>query len=328
MITKIKALGLSSGGLDSILSAIVLKNQGIEVTSIAFETPFFSSDNAVAASKKYNIPIIIEDITEEYLPMLKNPKGGYGKNMNPCKDCHTLMFEIAGRRMIKNGYNFLFSGEVLGQRPMSQTKPSIFYINKNTKFGKYILRPLSAKKLPITEMEKNGIVKRNMLYGFYGRGRKEQIKLANKFNVTNYPAPGGGCFLTDVNFCKKLKDLFENSEEYTKTDLHLLKFGRHFRVDKKSKIILGRNEKDNINIEKLFDAKSHIKITLLDYNGPVVLLNNYASKSSIKLAAKACAYYFKKAKEDKVAILIEKENLKETMWVKRYQKKEFLLNAF
>ncbi len=305
---KIKALGLNSGGLDSILSALILKKQGIEIMSISFETPFFNADKAIASSKKYNIPIIVEDITEKYLPMLKNPKGGYGKNMNPCKDCHTLMFEMAGKKMVEMGFDFLFSGEVLGQRPMSQTKPSIFYINKNTKFGRHILRPLSAKKLPITEMERDGLVKREMLYDINGKSRKRQIQLAKELNVTNYPAPGGGCLLTDKNFSRRLKDLFKYSADYSKEDLHLLKFGRHFRINERSKLIIGRDEKDNMNIESFFNEKKHILIKLKDYNGPLAILNKESLEDGIKFSVDACFSYFKKAKSSSTLATILIDN--------------------
>ena len=151
---KVRALGLCSGGLDSILSALVLHRHNVEVEWITFETPFFSSEKAVKASKKTGIPLTVKKITEEYLTMLKNPHCGYGRNMNPCMDCHSLMFRIAGGIMKEREFDFLFSGEVLGQRPMSQTLSSLRYVEKHSGYEGYIVRPLSAKKLPVTIPEK------------------------------------------------------------------------------------------------------------------------------------------------------------------------------
>ncbi|MEZ4549502.1 MAG: hypothetical protein R2874_03230 [Desulfobacterales bacterium] len=204
---KVKALGLCSGGLDSILAALVLREQGIDVIWVAFETPFFTAEKARKASVNNDIPLIVKNITDRYVPMLKHPKCGYGKNMNPCMDCHALMFQIAGEMMAETGADFLFSGEVRGQRPMSQNKNSLRYVEKNSGFDGYILRPLSAKVLPETPMEKQGLVDRERLYGFSGRSRIPQMELAKKLGVTEYPAPAGGCLLTDVGYAKRLRDL-------------------------------------------------------------------------------------------------------------------------
>jgi len=193
---KVKALGLCSGGLDSLLAGLVLKKQGIDVEWINFETPFFSAEKARNAAKSANIPLTVLDITTSYLEMLKHPSCGYGKNMNPCLDCHAFMFKIAGMRMQDKGFDFMFSGEVLGQRPMSQTRPSLRYVEKTSGFDGYILRPLSAKLLSETVPERQGKVNRSLLFGFSGRSRKPQIELANQYGVTQYPAPAGGCLLT------------------------------------------------------------------------------------------------------------------------------------
>ena len=166
---KIRGLGLCSGGLDSILSAMLLQDQGIEITWISFETPFFSSESAKKASMQTNIPLITLDITKEYMEMMKNPKAGFGKNMNPCMDCHTLMFSMAGKILEEKKFNFLFSGEVLGQRPKSQNRNSLRYVEKNSGYQGLILRPLSAKLLPETIVEQNGMVDRTKLLNISGR---------------------------------------------------------------------------------------------------------------------------------------------------------------
>jgi tRNA-uridine 2-sulfurtransferase len=174
-LKKAKGLGLCSGGLDSMLAALVLREQGIGVFWVSFETPFFSADKARRASGQTGIPLTVVDITDRYLPMLKHPPGGYGKYMNPCMDCHALMFRIAGEIMVEKGYDFLFSGEVMGQRPMSQTKNSLRYVEKRSGFDGLILRPLSARLLPETIMEQKGMVDRERLCDFSGRSRKPQM---------------------------------------------------------------------------------------------------------------------------------------------------------
>lgn len=290
---KVRALGLCSGGLDSILSALVLRRQSIEVEWVTFETPFFTSEKAQNASSNTGIPLIVENITSLYLEMLKNPPCGYGQHMNPCLDCHALMFRLAGEIMKKREFDFMFSGEVAGQRPMSQTKPSLRYVEKHSGFDGYIVRPLSGKILPETIPEKEGKVKRDLLLNFSGRSRKQQIVLAKEFGVTNYPAPAGGCLLTDKGYSSRLKDLFDHYDTYTENELQLLKCGRHFRLNKDVKIIVGRTHEDNENIKKYIDPEMDIIIEVKDFPGPTVRMQHGADRASIILAASICAGYSK-----------------------------------
>jgi tRNA U34 2-thiouridine synthase MnmA/TrmU len=290
---KTRALGLCSGGLDSILSALVLRKQQIEIEWITFETPFFSSQKAQKASKITGIPLTVKNITEEYMQMLTNPHCGYGKNMNPCLDCHSLMFNMAGSIMKERGFDFLFSGEVLGQRPMSQTRPSLRYVEKHSGYEGYILRPLSAKRLAPTIPEIEGWIDRELLLDITGKSRKPQIALAAEFGVSDYPAPAGGCLLTDKEFSKRLKDLFANQEHYLENEMHLLKFGRHFRVNKSTKIIVGRNQSDNENMEKFYNPVSDIMLKVKDFPGPLAIMPNGGSNDTIILAASICAGYSK-----------------------------------
>ncbi|MBW1894748.1 MAG: tRNA 4-thiouridine(8) synthase ThiI [Deltaproteobacteria bacterium] len=316
---KTRALGLCSGGLDSILSALVLKKQGIHVEWITFETPFFSSEKAKTASEKYRISLIVENITPVYLKMLKNPKCGYGKHMNPCLDCHALMFRMAGEFLKNMGFDFVFSGEVLGQRPMSQTKQSLRYVEKNSGLEGYILRPLSALNLSSTIPEEKGLVARNQLLDFKGRSRKHQIELADQLNVTGYPAPAGGCLLTDRGYSRRLKDLFDHQETYMENELHLLKFGRHFRIDKQTKIIVGRTKTDNENILKHIDSEKDFLINVKNFPGPVVIISSSCSHDNLILAASICAGYSKAPNDEPVFVTVENAKSKHTLTVTAIQ---------
>lgn len=290
---NVRALGLCSGGLDSMVAAMVLRRQGIDVHWITFETPFFSAEKARKASRLLDVPLTVEDITPPYLEMLRDPPCGYGKNMNPCLDCHALMFRLAGERMRSEGYAFLFSGEVLGQRPMSQTKPSLRYVEKHSGQEGWILRPLSAKKLPETLPEKLGLVDRNRLLDLSGRSRKPQMDLARQLDISEYPAPAGGCLLTDKGYSARLRDLFDHTERCSDNELHLLKHGRHFRFDERTKAVVGRTRADNQKILEHVDPGRDAVLNLCDFPGPVALLPRPAGADALQWAAAVCAGYSK-----------------------------------
>ena len=292
-VRKVRALGLCSGGLDSMLAGLILRDQGIIVEWITFETPFFSSARARKASHLTGIPLMVKSITSDYLEMLKNPPGGYGKYMNPCLDCHSMMFRLAGEIMNERGFDFLFSGEVLGQRPMSQARPSLRYVEKHSGFDGYILRPLCAKRLPETIPEKQGLVNREQLLDLAGRSRKPQIKLANTFGIKEYPTPAGGCLLTDKGFSRRLKDFFDHQATWTENELYLLRFGRHLRVDENTKIIIGRTQDDNQNILNYHDPAADTILKVKDYPGPITLVPRGDSREMLTLAASICAGYSK-----------------------------------
>ncbi len=288
---QIRALGLCSGGLDSMLSALVLKKQGIDVTWVSFETPFFSSLSSQRASRRTGIRLIVQDITPAYMEMMKAPKAGFGKNMNPCLDCHTLMFTTAGALMQEQGFDFLFSGEVLGQRPMSQTKNALRYVAKNSGFEGAVLRPLSAKCLPETRMEQEGLVDRNGLLAITGRSRKAQIQMAGEFGITDYPAPAGGCLLTDKIFSTRLRDLFNVQKTQETRQLHLLKFGRHFRLDTCCKLIVGRSEADNRHILAWHDPDQEVHLRHGELAGPDAILTGIFSREHLRKAGEIVAGY-------------------------------------
>ena len=305
MNRKVRALGLCSGGLDSMISGLILRQQGIEVEWVSFETPFFSAAKARKASQITGIPLTVKPIYSVYIKMLKNPPAGYGKYMNPCMDCHALMFKQAGEMMPEGSFDFLFSGEVLGQRPMSQNKQSLQYVAKHSGFKGYILRPLSARNLPETIPEKEGLVDREQLLDIAGRGRKRQMELAKKFGITDYPAPAGGCLLTDKNYSIRLREIFEHQNTCSEEELHLLKFGRHFRLNPAIKLIVGRTEKDNQQILKFHNPATDTIIDVKDYPSPIGLVPNGAPDNVTLLAASICTGYSKAPKLSPVDVVIQ-----------------------
>jgi PP-loop superfamily ATP-utilizing enzyme len=312
---KVRALGLCSGGLDSILSAVVLRNQGIAVEWIAFETPFFSSDKARRASERLHIPLTVQNITTPYLEMLRDPPCGYGQNMNPCMDCHAMMFRLAGQVMADRGMDFLFSGEVLGQRPMSQTRSSLHYVEKHSGYRGIIVRPLSARLLEETLPEKQGLVNRERLLGLSGRSRKPQIHLAQEWGITDYPAPAGGCLLTEPVFSRRLKDLFDHQADCTENELHLLKYGRHIRLNPQVKIIVGRTLQDNTAILDLRDPLRDTMLKTVRIPGPVVLIPSDAGMDDVAQAASICAGYTKAAGQAPVDVDISSPTAARTLQV-------------
>ncbi len=318
---QVRGLGLCSGGLDSMLSALLLKRQGIDVTWVTFKTPFFGAGSAKKASKQTGIPLIIKDITDDYMKMMRNPKAGFGKNMNPCMDCHALMFEKAGALLAEQGFDFLFSGEVVGQRPKSQNKNSLRYVEKNSGFDGHILRPLCAKRLPQTDVEKKGLVDREQLMDISGRSRKIQMQMAKDFGVKEYPSPAGGCLLTDKGFSKRLKDLMDLNGTIDKRHLYYLKSGRHFRLDEKSKVIVGRSKHDNQNLMKYADTQKDIIIKHGNLPGPDVILTGHFSSENIQKAGEICAAYTKSKPGENTQVLVRKSDQETLISVKTPDRK-------
>jgi len=286
----VKALALFSGGLDSSIAVKVIQDQGIEVLGVMFTTPFFGAGKAEEAARRVGIPLLILDIAEEHLAMVKAPRYGYGRNMNPCIDCHTLMFRITGRQMEERGFDFIISGEVLGQRPMSQNKQMLHVVAKNAGYEPYILRPLSAKLLPPTLPEKEGKVDRERLLDIHGRGRKRQMELAIHYGITDYANPAGGCLLTDPMFSKRLRDLFTHEKETPVRDVELLKIGRHIRLDDKTKVIVGRKKAENNALLELSRPEDAV-IGVRDFPGPVCLVPHGGGEKTLEAAAGICASY-------------------------------------
>jgi len=273
-----------------MLAVKIVQEQGIEVQGVAFETPFFSADRALEACKEMDIPLAVLDITREHLVMLRAPRYGYGRNMNPCIDCHILMLKKAGERMESENADFIFTGEVLGQRPMSQGKQSLHVVAKRSGYQEYTVRPLSAGLLPETKPEMEGKIDRRKLLNIQGRSRKRQIELADRYQMTGYAKPAGGCLLTDPGFAKRLRDLFAHDSGLEIRDLKLLKVGRHLRLNDKTKIIVGRKKMENMVIEKLSQDRD-IVIRTSDFPGPTVLVPYACEKEDLQLAAGICVLY-------------------------------------
>jgi tRNA-uridine 2-sulfurtransferase len=285
-----KALSIFSGGLDSILAVKVVMLSGVDVLPINFTTPFFSPDKAIESAEKNNLPLKIVDITYRYFPMFKAPVYGFGGYMNPCIDCHALMLKIAGEMLKEENASFLISGEVLGQRPMSQHKSALAAVEKTSTMKGLVLRPLSAKLLDKTIPEINGWVQEKSLLRLSGRSRKPQIKLAKELGVRHYPTPGGGCLLTDPIFCKRFKDLKDNSSDLNINDIELLKVGRHFRINPDLKMVVGRDVKENDRIIELAGDNGYT-INTVTVPGPVVYVAGKRTTETDMLAASMTASY-------------------------------------
>ena len=298
---KTKALVLFSGGLDSLIAINLLKEQNIEVTALSFESYFFNGARAKKITEQIKVPIKIINFSKQHLTMVKQPMYGYGKAANPCIDCHLMMLREAKKIMDKDGYDFIATGEVLGQRPMSQNLRALNLIAEKSGLNGWLLRPLSAKKLIESEVEKNNLIDREKLLDIKGRSRKQQLAIAQKNKLIGYDTPAGGCLLTERDFGKKLKELFEIYPECSGNDVELLKCGRH-RWENKIKIIIGRDQQENKRLNKLAQINDII-IEMKNYNGPTTLIRSYSKKkitqAEINEAQKLTQYYSTKARNEK-----------------------------
>ncbi|MDD5417444.1 MAG: hypothetical protein PHW96_00970 [Candidatus Nanoarchaeia archaeon] len=284
-----KAVALISGGLDSILAAAIVKEQGIDVRGFHFVSVFAGNpEKARENCNKIRVPLKVQKADALYYRMLKNPKHGYGKNLNPCIDCRVHILRKAKEYADKVGAKFIITGEVLGQRPMSQYLNSMNLVEKESGLKGILVRPLSAKHLKETIPEQKKWINRTKLFGITGRSRKQQLELAKKYNITEEYYAGGGCLLTNKVFARRLRDLFEYSEDSLR-NIALLCIGRHFRLGN-TKIIVGRNEKENEILRK----KKKTSESLFEVKGigsPVTLLIGEPLPESVKLAAQLTARY-------------------------------------
>lgn len=291
MTRKAKGIGLLSGGLDSILAVKILQDQGLELLGLTFVTPFFGENPGLAAGKSAGIAMRAVDIGEKHLRMLRNPRYGYGSQMNPCIDCHALMLREAGAIMEAEGADFLFTGEVVGQRPMSQRRDAMRSVEKLSGYEGRVLRPLSAKLLPPTIPEMEGLVDRERLGAIQGRGRKAQVALAEHYGVADYPQPGGGCVLTTESYAVRLRELLQRIPRASVHEVELLKWGRNFLLPGGSWCIVGRRKEDNLGLEALA-AEGDVLLWASGCKGPTALLMGASfSPEDLPAAAEILAAY-------------------------------------
>lgn len=291
----VKAVGLISGGLDSILAVKIVKDLNVDVYGVYFSMPWGCCDKekAVAAATKLGIHFMILQLNEQYLEMIKKPKYGYGTALNPCVDCRIHMFSRAREYMTAIGADFVFTGEVLGQRPMSQMRHSMGIIEKETGLQGRLLRPLCAQLLDPTTPEKEGLIDRNELLAISGRSRKEQMALAQEHEITDYLPPAGGCLLTDDNFARRMQDTLDHGYRNFRETIGL-KWGRHFRISNEFKAIVGRDESENESLRQFAHCDDYI-FELEDENGPTVILKGYnPDEEALTIAAGLVQRFSKK----------------------------------
>ena len=304
-MSKRKAIALFSGGLDSTLAMKLIINQGIDVIACNINTGFGATKDRRAHMQnmcdQVGAELRIVDIQHEYLQdVLFDPKHGYGKHFNPCIDCHAKMFEVAKRLMADWDADFLISGEVLGQRPMSQNKDALAKVLDEANVEGLLLRPMSAKRLAPTIPEEEGWVDREQLEGIFGRNRDRQFELAAQFGLTDFETPGGGCLLTDENFAKKMRDFIAH-DTFEVSDIPVLKWGRHFRLPDGAKMVIGRQQDENTHLEAI-DNPKFIHIETQGLPGPHSLLSANATDTDRKLAARAILTYCKTSPESNYAL--------------------------
>ena len=304
MAKQYKALSLLSGGLDSQLAICVMLEQGIHVEAITYRSPFFGTEKGEAAARALGVKHHVIDFTEDILKQVQNPAHGLGKAMNPCIDCHTHMIMRAGELLEEWGFDFIATGEVLSQRPMSQNRQSLEVVGRCSTYEDLLVRPLSAALIPPTKPIREGWLDVTRLPAFSGRNRTPQMKLAEKFGLKDYPAPAGGCLLTEKRFGNKLKDLLDHEGlEKDRANVWLLKTGRHLRLGDNIKIIVGTNEADN----DLLEEKAHaddLLLSCLDAPGPTVIAPINISEEQLKTAASICARYAKVPPEQPAVVTI------------------------
>ena len=292
-----KAVALLSGGLDSTLAAKLMLTQGVELVGLYLSAPWGCCDVSKAAytARTLGIEFHIEKMTEDYITVIRNPKYGYGSSMNPCIDCRIFMFGKARELMQSWGATFMVTGEVLGQRPMSQMRQALAVIERDAGLQRRVLRPLSALAMEPTIPEEEGLVDRTKLYGITGRSRKPQMALALELGILDYPNPAGGCLLTDQEFGNRVRDLFEHQETIGLDDMELLRFGRHFRVTPQTKIVVGRNEGENGTLEQYVTTGAAL-LTPDNFPGPSAMIVGAVTDEAKRLAVQLIARYAKSEK--------------------------------
>lgn len=273
-----------------MLAVCVLREQGCQVEAVVFDSPFFNTDQARRSAEAIGVTLHVPDFTADITGLLDNPRHGFGRTMNPCIDCHALMIRRAGEIVREKGWNFVATGEVLNQRPMSQNRHSLAIVASTSGCAEILVRPLSALLLDETRPEREGLIDRSRLLALSGRGRSAQIALAEKFGIGTFPAPAGGCLLTEGLFCSKLRDLQLHEGLENRRDLRWLRLGRHFRLPDGAKCIAGRDAEDNDRLQREA-GPGNIVLHPVAVPGPTVVLPLAASAADAARAAAICAGY-------------------------------------
>ena len=327
---KKKVVALLSGGLDSQLAIKMMQEQGFDVSAVAIKTPFCDFDcgrgcgfeiRERADDLDVNLKTVY--LGDEYIEMLKHPKHGIGAGFNPCIDCRSMMFDAAKKHMEEIGAEFIISGEVLGQRPMSQHAPALRTIENESDLVGKIVRPLSAALLPETDPEKDGLIKRENLGMIRGRTRRNQLDMAKKYGIENPPNAGGGCLLTEPHFGIKAKDLFSHTKNPTINDIDLLKIGRHFRLDEETKFIVGRNKDENEMI-KAIALPGDILLEAKDFVGPVSILRGSNAKQHLKFASSITLRYSDAPNNEQAIVSIRDNDLVEEIASKSAEEESYI----
>lgn len=319
---KRKALALLSGGLDSTLAVKMMLDMGIDVEALNFTSPFCTctgknsgcKSEAVRVAQEFNIPIKVIHKGLDYLEIVRNPRHGYGKGVNPCVDCRIYLLRKAREYMAECGADFVITGEVLGQRPMSQRRDSLRVIERESGLEGLLLRPLSAQHFEPTIPEREGWVDREKLLAIKGRSRKDLFELAEELDVKNYPCPAGGCLLTELSFVPKMRDVFDHCDELNLRDFRLLKIGRHCRIGERTKAIIGRDEQDN-NLLEAARQDGEAAITWLDGNTPVAVISGRQDQECIELASRILLRYTKAETGSRCRISVRQNDIENIITV-------------
>ncbi len=307
---KPRAIALLSGGLDSTLAVSILLDMGVEVEAVNFKTIFCNctserrregcGSEARRVSQTLGVKLSVFSVTDEYLEVIKHPKYGHGSSMNACIDCRIFMFRKAKQYMEETGGDFIVTGEVLGQRPMSQHMRAMRIIEQESALEGRVVRPLCARLMPPSIPEQEGLIDREKLLSIKGRSRKPQIQLAAEKGITDYACPAGGCLLADKIYGRKLRELLKHKPDAGFADMRLLKYGRHFRLSDGSKVIVGRDKAENDKLE--FLGRDFAQLQVVDGLGPLTLVPKGISDESMLLAAAITARYSKPREQSTRAI--------------------------